>query len=150
MGGRCDRNEQSFSMTAYEDRVYCACGEDPEHGKGPGHIWCIDATKRGDVSGELAVDRPASNGRSRRSAPAVPAGEVIDANRNSAAVWHTGSISTAMASSPPRDHAPQPSGAAIKDGFSAADISGMCIASTRARCNCSGRTICSRPAGARR
>ena len=30
-------------------------GEDPEHGEGNGHLWCIDPTKRGDVSAELAV-----------------------------------------------------------------------------------------------
>ncbi len=30
-------------------------GEDPEHGEGPGHLWCIDPTKRGDVSPELVL-----------------------------------------------------------------------------------------------
>ena len=35
--------------------VYIAMGEDPEHGEGPGHLWCIDPTKRGDVSPELVL-----------------------------------------------------------------------------------------------
>ena len=36
--------------------VYVGVGEDPEHGEGVGHLWCIDPTKRGDVSPELAVN----------------------------------------------------------------------------------------------
>ena len=38
-----------------DDRVYIAVGQDPEHGEGPGHLWAIDATKRGDVTKTAAV-----------------------------------------------------------------------------------------------
>jgi outer membrane protein assembly factor BamB len=34
----------------YEDRVYIANGQDPEHGEGVGHLYAIDATKRGDIT----------------------------------------------------------------------------------------------------
>ncbi len=34
----------------YEDKVYIANGQDPEHGEGVGHLYCIDATKRGDIT----------------------------------------------------------------------------------------------------
>jgi outer membrane protein assembly factor BamB len=34
----------------YEDKVYIANGQDPEHGEGVGHMYCIDATKRGDIT----------------------------------------------------------------------------------------------------
>src|SRR5215213_5351296 len=34
----------------YEDKVYLANGQDPEHGEGVGHMYCIDATKRGDIT----------------------------------------------------------------------------------------------------
>ena len=34
----------------YRDRVYVAIGRDPEHGRGRGALWCIDATKTGDVT----------------------------------------------------------------------------------------------------
>ncbi len=30
--------------------VYIANGQDPEHGEGVGHMYCIDATKRGDIT----------------------------------------------------------------------------------------------------
>ncbi|MBP90168.1 MAG: hypothetical protein CMJ64_26245 [Planctomycetaceae bacterium] len=38
--------------------VYVAVGQDPEHGEGVGHVWCLDPTKRGiapvDASAALA------------------------------------------------------------------------------------------------
>lgn len=34
----------------FDDKVYLASGDDPESGTGPGHLYCIDATKRGDIS----------------------------------------------------------------------------------------------------
>lgn len=34
----------------HENRVYIAVGQDPEHGEGPGHLWAIDATGKGDVT----------------------------------------------------------------------------------------------------
>ena len=39
----------------YKDRVYVAIGRDPEHGRGRGALWCIDASRHGDVtqSGKL-------------------------------------------------------------------------------------------------
>ena len=32
------------------NRVYIAIGRDPEHGHGRGALWCIDATKTGDIT----------------------------------------------------------------------------------------------------
>ena len=34
----------------YKNRVYVAIGRDPEHGRGRGALWCIDATKTGDIT----------------------------------------------------------------------------------------------------
>jgi len=44
------RNEVIGTPVIYEDRVYLANGQDPEHGEGVGHLYCIDATKRGDIT----------------------------------------------------------------------------------------------------
>src|SRR5712692_1197714 len=44
------RNELISTPVVYEDRVYIANGQDPEHGEGVGHLYCIDATKRGDIT----------------------------------------------------------------------------------------------------
>jgi outer membrane protein assembly factor BamB len=44
------RNELISTPVVFEDRVYIANGQDPEHGEGVGHMYAIDATKRGDLT----------------------------------------------------------------------------------------------------
>ena len=44
------RNELISTPVIYKDRVYISNGQDPEHGEGVGHMYCIDATKRGDIT----------------------------------------------------------------------------------------------------
>jgi outer membrane protein assembly factor BamB len=44
------RNEVIGTPVVWEDRVYIANGQDPEHGEGVGHLYAIDATKRGDIT----------------------------------------------------------------------------------------------------
>src|SRR5579863_6900281 len=44
------RNEVIATPVIYEDHVYIANGQDPEHGEGVGHLYSIDATKRGDIT----------------------------------------------------------------------------------------------------
>ena len=44
------RNEVISTPVIYEEKVYIANGQDPEHGEGVGHMYCIDATKRGDIT----------------------------------------------------------------------------------------------------
>lgn len=49
------RNEVISTPVIYNNVVYIANGQDPEHGEGVGHLYAIDATKRGDItkSGQL-------------------------------------------------------------------------------------------------
>jgi outer membrane protein assembly factor BamB len=44
------RNEIIATPVIYEDKIYLANGQDPEHGEGVGHMYCIDPTKRGDIT----------------------------------------------------------------------------------------------------
>jgi outer membrane protein assembly factor BamB len=44
------RNEIISTPVIYENLIYLANGQDPEHGEGVGHMYCIDGTKRGDIS----------------------------------------------------------------------------------------------------
>lgn len=44
------RNELISTPIIANNRVYIANGQDPEHGEGPGHLYCIDATKRGNIT----------------------------------------------------------------------------------------------------
>jgi outer membrane protein assembly factor BamB len=91
LGGRADRNHIIGTPVVHDGLVYIGVGEDPEHGEGVGHLWCIDPTKRGDVSSELAVslaDPAAPLPRRREQAVIKEQGEVTRPNPNSAAVWH--------------------------------------------------------------
>jgi outer membrane protein assembly factor BamB len=44
------RNELIATPVIYDNVVYIANGQDPEHGEGVGHFYAIDATKRGDIT----------------------------------------------------------------------------------------------------
>lgn len=72
LGGRGGRNYVMATPVYAEGRVWIAPGQDPEHYEGEGCLYCIDPTKRGDVSVDLE-EKPGQ----------------IKANPNSAVVWHT-------------------------------------------------------------
>ena len=55
--GHGDRNQIIATPVIDDGRVYIATGQDPEYGEGAGRLWCIDPTKRGDVSPEMVVDK---------------------------------------------------------------------------------------------
>jgi outer membrane protein assembly factor BamB len=44
------RNELIGTPVIFQNRVYIANGQDPEHGEGIGHFYAIDPTKRGDIT----------------------------------------------------------------------------------------------------
>ena len=88
---RATRNHLIAIPVVYDGLVYIAVGEDPEHGDGQGHLWCIDPTKRGDVSPTIVYnakepDKPIEH--KRLQAMDEKAGDFERENPNSAAVWH--------------------------------------------------------------
>ncbi|MFO0865375.1 MAG: PQQ-binding-like beta-propeller repeat protein [Gemmataceae bacterium] len=78
LSGKGTRNDFIATPVIYKNRVYIAVGQDPEHETGVGHLWCIDMTKRGDVSPEI-VEKWTG-----------PKGPETKKNPNSALVWHYG------------------------------------------------------------
>ena len=48
--GRGDRNELIATPVIFDNKIYIAVGQDPEHGEGVGHLYAIDGTKRGDIT----------------------------------------------------------------------------------------------------
>ncbi len=91
LGGRGTRNEIIATPVIYDGLVYMAVGQDPEHGEGIGHLWCVDPTKRGDVSPQLAVnvaDRTKPISVKRLQAVVPEEGDLAIDNPNSAVVWH--------------------------------------------------------------
>ena len=71
LGGRGTRNAIISTPVFHDNSVILAVGQDPEHGEGVGHLYRIDATKKGDVS-PVTVD-----GRK---------------NPNSGQIWHLGGV----------------------------------------------------------
>jgi len=55
LGGSGTKSEVISTPVVWEDKVYIAMGQDPEHGEGIGHLWAIDATQTGDVTGKAMV-----------------------------------------------------------------------------------------------
>jgi len=50
LGGRGTANEVIATPVIQDNKVFVCVGQDPEHGEGIGHFYCIDATKRGDIT----------------------------------------------------------------------------------------------------
>jgi outer membrane protein assembly factor BamB len=85
------RNHIIATPVVYDGLIYVGVGEDPEHGEGQGHLWCIDPTKRGDVSPTLVFnssDMTKPIAHKRKQAMVAAEGDVERDNPNSAAVWH--------------------------------------------------------------
>ncbi len=92
LGGQGTRNNIIATPVIYNELVYVGVGQDPEHGEGQGHLWCIDPTKRGDVSPQLAVrvegEERVAIAHKRIQAVEPEKGEAAVDNPNSAVVWH--------------------------------------------------------------
>lgn len=91
LGGRSTRNSIYAPPVIYDGLVYVTVGDDPDHGEGQGHLWCIDPTKRGDVSAELVVDEEGNIVPHQRLQATALIGALKPKaipNPNSAVVWH--------------------------------------------------------------
>ena len=63
-------------------------GQEAEHGEGPGRLLCIDPTRNGDISEELAIDREGRPLPIRRIQAVIAAdGERAIPNPNSGLIW---------------------------------------------------------------
>jgi outer membrane protein assembly factor BamB len=90
LNGRGTRNNIIATPVLYNGFVYVAIGQDPENGEGQGCLWCIDPSRRGDVSPHLAVmenDHSVVVPHRRVKAVDPQRGETVIDNPNSAAVW---------------------------------------------------------------
>jgi outer membrane protein assembly factor BamB len=84
LGGRGTRNEFIATPAVCNEFLYIGVGQDPEHGEGVGHLWCIDLA-RATVLGERNADRDVSpvNDQFDKNSPD---------NKNSALAWHYGGL----------------------------------------------------------
>src|SRR5262245_49114234 len=82
LGGRGTRNYVIATPVVHEDLMYIASGQDPEHGEGIGHFWCVDLKK--------ALEFGKTNKDNDVSAANVNFDPKAPENKNSAFVWHFG------------------------------------------------------------
>jgi outer membrane protein assembly factor BamB len=84
------RNELIATPVIVDNKMYIANGQDPEHGEGIGHLWCVDITKTGDISLELPGEEVAQ-AKEKQAELLVPEGAATPRkgkpNPNSGVVW---------------------------------------------------------------
>jgi outer membrane protein assembly factor BamB len=78
LGPKCTRSDFVSTPVIWENKVYIAVGQDPEHKKGVGHLWCIDIAKT----------------PKNKEKDLSPVGDNFDpkakVNKDSGLVWHYG------------------------------------------------------------
>lgn len=88
---RATRNPLIGTPVIYDGLVYVGVGEDPEHGEGNGHLWCVDPTKEGDISPTLVFNSKSPEKPieyKRVQACEKDKGDFERDNPNSGLVWH--------------------------------------------------------------
>jgi outer membrane protein assembly factor BamB len=78
LGGDGTRNDFVCTPVIWENKLYIGVGQDPEHDKGVGHMWCIDITKK-PTNKDKDVS-PVNDNFDPKAA----------VNKDSALVWHYG------------------------------------------------------------
>jgi outer membrane protein assembly factor BamB len=83
LGPRSTWNHFVATPVVWENKLYVGVGEDPEHLKGVGHLWCVD------------LERAVVNGRAN-AGDVSPVKDNFDpkapVNRDSALAWHYGDV----------------------------------------------------------
>jgi outer membrane protein assembly factor BamB/precorrin-6B methylase 2 len=90
LSGPGQRNNLLATPVLYKNRIYVGTGQHPSDGSEDiGRLCCIDATKTGDISVELAVDRNGKPIEAPRRIQAVDPslGETAIPNQNSGLIW---------------------------------------------------------------
>ena len=91
VGGLAFRNNLVTAPTVRNDKIYVTLGQDPEHGIGASHVWCISPAKlRGDISPTIVKRALGSDpvGRENDFQYCDPSqGDIEIANPNSGLVW---------------------------------------------------------------
>src|SRR6516225_8351294 len=75
VGGRGNRSYLMATPVVDDNKVYVGVGQNPDDGVGVGHLWCVDITKLGDLSADVAAE-----------------GGRAESNKNSGVVWHFGGL----------------------------------------------------------
>src|SRR5262249_2749678 len=82
LGGGGTRHHCVATPVVWENKLYVGVGDDPEHKKGVGHLWCIDLV------------RAVTHRRTNKGHDVSPVNDAFDrraaVNKRSALAWHYG------------------------------------------------------------
>jgi outer membrane protein assembly factor BamB len=85
LGGTGTRSDFVSTPVVWENKLYIGVGQDPEHKKGVGHLWCIDITKKPkNKDKDLSPWSPPKDEAPNGFDPKDPK------NKDSGLVWHYG------------------------------------------------------------
>jgi len=89
LGGRGTRNDFVATPIVYDNKLYIGVGQDPEHKKGVGHLWCIDITKE-PKNKDKDLSPATRPGKKEGDPPQTIVDAKDPANKDSGLVWHYG------------------------------------------------------------
>jgi outer membrane protein assembly factor BamB len=85
LGPTGTRSDFVCTPVVWEDKLYIGVGQDPEHKKGVGHLWCIDITKKPtNKDKDISPYSPPGDEAPNQFDPKDPK------NKDSGLVWHYG------------------------------------------------------------
>jgi outer membrane protein assembly factor BamB len=93
LGGTGTRSDFVCTPVVWEDKLYIGTGQDPEHKRGVGHLWCIDIAKKPN-NPDLDLSPKKEDDKLQTFDPKDPA------NKDSGLVWHYGGFNPPGAARP--------------------------------------------------
>src|SRR5262249_644659 len=84
LNAKCTANDFVCTPVIHDNKLYIGVGQDPEHDKGVGHLWCIDITKTPKNKDKDLSPYSDPKDRNPKFDPKAPK------HKNAALVWHYG------------------------------------------------------------
>jgi outer membrane protein assembly factor BamB len=89
LGAEGTRSDFVSTPVIWENKLYIGVGQDPEHDKGVGHLWCIDITRE-PKNKDKDLSPASKPGAKQGDAPQTVFDPKDSANKDSGLVWHYG------------------------------------------------------------
>jgi outer membrane protein assembly factor BamB len=89
LGADCTRNDFVSTPVVWENKLYIGVGQDPEHRKGVGHLWCIDLTKE-PKNPDKDLSPATKPGKEKGGPPQTIFDPKDPANKDAGFIWHFG------------------------------------------------------------
>ena len=94
LGPNATKNDFVCTPVVVDNKLYIGVGQDPEHGVGVGHLWCIDITKE-PKNADKDLSPASKPGANPGDKPQTIFDPKDPANKDSGLVWHFGGLAPA-------------------------------------------------------